>query len=202
MSKVKVPRKSTWVDMTAMTDVAFLLLTFFILATQAKPEEVVMVDTPSSVADIKLPGTNVMLITVDSKGRVFFGTEGQEQRRQLLDNMAARKQLSFTPEEIHQFSLLASVGTPIAELKPYLALTADARKAYNEQTKGVPLDSLNNELSDWVLEARRASGGEAIITIKGDRNADIKVIKRIIATLQDQKANRFSFITSMEAKAK
>ncbi|MEY4291989.1 MAG: hypothetical protein RIQ61_366, partial [Bacteroidota bacterium] len=33
MPKVKIPRKSTVVDMTAMCDVAFLLLTFFMLAT-------------------------------------------------------------------------------------------------------------------------------------------------------------------------
>ena len=33
MPKVKIPRKSTAVDMTAMCDVAFLLLTFFMLTS-------------------------------------------------------------------------------------------------------------------------------------------------------------------------
>ena len=76
MSKVKVPRKSTSVDMTAMTDVAFLLLTFFMLATKFKPDEPVIVDTPSSISEIKLPESDIMLLTIDKDGRVFFGIDG------------------------------------------------------------------------------------------------------------------------------
>ena len=69
MPKVKVPRKSTSVDMTAMTDVAFLLLTFFMLATKFKPDEPVVVDTPSSISEIKLPESGIMQITIDKQGR-------------------------------------------------------------------------------------------------------------------------------------
>ena len=47
MGRAKLPRKSTNIDMTAMCDVAFLLLSFFILTTKFKPAEAIAVETPS-----------------------------------------------------------------------------------------------------------------------------------------------------------
>ncbi len=72
MPKVKIPRKSTLIDMTAMCDVAFLLLTFFMLTTQFKSDESVIVDTPSSISEIKLPDTDILNITVTADGKLFF----------------------------------------------------------------------------------------------------------------------------------
>lgn len=205
MGKVKVPRKSTVVDMTAMTDVAFLLLTFFMLATQFKPEEAVIVDTPSSTSEIKLPESKVIQITLDKNGRIFFGLEGTEFRKALLDNIASKRQITFTPQEKEEFAQLANFGTPINELKSYLAMNKDQRKAYNEQAKGVPCDStqnVTNELKDWIIEARRVTNSTAVIAIKGDRDANYPVVKNIISTLQAQRANRFNFITNMEQAPK
>lgn len=205
MGKVKVPRKSTVVDMTAMTDVAFLLLTFFMLATQFKPEEAVIVDTPSSTSEIKLPESKVIQITLDKNGRIFFGLEGTEFRKALLDNIASKRQITFTPQEKEEFAQLANFGTPISELKGYLAMNKDQRKVYNEQAKGVPCDStqnVTNELKDWIIEARRVTNSTAVIAIKGDRDANYPVVKNIIGTLQAQKANRFNFITNMEQAPK
>jgi biopolymer transport protein ExbD len=201
MGKVKIPRKSTFVDMTAMTDVAFLLLTFFMLATQFKPDDAVIVDTPSSTSEIQLPESNVMQITIDKDGRIFFGLEGQDYRRALLDNVAAKRGMSFTETEIAEFSLLSSFGSPLNDLKRYLAMSREQRQEYNKTAKGVPCDSTQsdtNELKDWVIESRRVTNSAAIIAIKGDRDVSYPVIKDVIATLQAQKANRFNFITNME----
>jgi biopolymer transport protein ExbD len=195
MPKVKVPRKSTSVDMTAMTDVAFLLLTFFMLATKFKPDEPVVVDTPSSISEIKLPESGIMQITIDKQGRVFFGITEQNTREAVLQRMAEKYNMKFSAQEIKEFSLQSTVGLPLSQLSSYLKIDAEARKAV--QTSGVPTDSLNNELGDWIWQARLVNN-DIRVAIKGDRDASMPTVKRVIAILQEKKVNRFNFITSME----
>ena len=74
MARAKLPRKSTTVDMTAMCDVAFLLLAFFILATKFKPPEALKVDTPNSVSTKVVLDKNVVQVTIDKNGKVYFST--------------------------------------------------------------------------------------------------------------------------------
>ncbi len=195
MPKVKSPRKSTSVDMTAMTDVAFLLLTFFMLATKFKPDEPVLVDTPSSISEIKLPETDVMLLTIDKDGRVYFAIDGQGIREKLITNIATKYKITFSPEEVKQFELLPSFGMPISQLKGFLNMRAEKREEVKQP--GIPSDSLNNELADWIWESRMANNNVRV-AIKGDRESNYPVVKQIIKTLQDKKVNRFNFITAME----
>src|SRR5205809_7550747 len=72
MARPKIPRKSTSIDMTAMCDVAFLLLSFFILTTKFKPSEAVPINTPTSVANKIAPETNLLLISLNKDGKVFL----------------------------------------------------------------------------------------------------------------------------------
>lgn len=195
MSKVKVPRKSTAVDMTAMTDVAFLLLTFFMLATKFKPDEPVIVDTPSSVSEIKLPDVDIMLITIDKDNRVFFSLDGKETRKTLLSAMGKIYNITFSAEEAEQFANASSFGVPIAELKQYLGIKAEDRSKY--ASKGIPCDSVNNELANWVWQSRVANN-DIRVAVKGDRQTNFPIVKQVIATLQEKKVNRFNFITSLE----
>jgi biopolymer transport protein ExbD len=199
MPKVKIARKSTSVDMTAMTDVAFLLLTFFMLATKFKPDEPVAVDTPSSISITKLPDVDIMLITVDKQDRVFFGVDGDKVRKTVLEGMGKKYNIVFTPAEIKAFSLVSSFGIPIEQMKKYLA-TAPTERNKLAQT-GIPTDSLNNQLADWVWQSRLANNNVKV-AVKGDRDTDYPIVKKIIATLQDKKVNRFNFITSMEQPEK
>ncbi len=195
MSKVKVPRKSTVVDMTAMTDVAFLLLTFFMLATKFKPDEPVTVTTPSSISEIKLPETDILLLTIDKDSRVFFAMDGEANRVDLLDKMATKYQLTFNDKQKKEFSLLSSFGVSIKNLGQYLDLDSEGRKKFAQP--GIPSDSTNNELADWVLQARFTNKALRV-AVKGDQNAGYPVVKQVIATLQDKKVDRFNFITSLE----
>jgi len=64
--------------MTAMVDVAFLLLTFFMLTTQFKAPAPVEVVLPSSHTEIKLPGSNIMTVHVGEQGQLFVGAGESE----------------------------------------------------------------------------------------------------------------------------
>lgn len=197
MSKVKIPRKSISLDMTAMCDMAFLLLTFFILTAKFKPDDPVQVDTPASISDVKLPDKDIMTISIDNKNRVFFGIDGQFDREKMLEFVAGKYKVGFTPEEMKQFSLVSSFGVPVGNLRQLLA-TKD--KAGFPQP-GIPCDSVGNELTDWIAYARYANP-KLRITIKGDVNANYEVVDKVIKTLQDQNINKFNLITDLKAKPK
>jgi len=181
-----------------MVDLAFLLVTFFMLTTKFRPSEPVTVDQPSSVSEIPLPDKGVIMLTVDAKGRVFFNIEGQQLRVEILDKLATRFNLTFDEQEKKQFSLLTSIGMPSNKLKEYLTANEAERKVMNEQTDGIPIDSMNNELSSWVNAARNAAPTNSI-AINGDGDADIPIIKRVIEILQENKANRFALVTNLES---
>ena len=200
MPKIKVPKKSPSLDMTPMVDLAFLLVTFFMLTTKFRPDEPVVVDQPSSVSEIALPDKGVIMLTVDAKGRVFWNVEGQQMRKSVLERLASHFNMTFDEKEQKRFSVLSSIGMPMNKLKEYLAATDDQRKTLNAETKGIPIDSTNNELAIWVNAARK-SAPKFSIAIKGDREADIPTIKRVISILQDNKANRFALITNLEGAA-
>jgi biopolymer transport protein ExbD len=197
MPKVKVKRNKPSLDMTPMVDLAFLLVTFFMLTTQFSPEEAVIVDTPSSVSEIKLPESNVIVITVDKNDRVFFGVDGKQTKEALLNKMAGKYGVSFTPTETETFSLLTNFGVPMNKLKSYLAMESNDRKKFDKTAPGIPVDSTNNELADWVHQTR-LTNPKVVIAIKGDQDVSYKTVQKVISTLQDKKVNRFNLITDME----
>ncbi|MCD0467335.1 biopolymer transporter ExbD [Flavobacterium sp. ENC] len=206
MAKLKMKKKSTSTDMTAMCDVAFLLLTFFILTATAKVPEALPVDMPSSVAQTKLPDTDLAIITIgkgaDGKSKVFFDIKGREIRKRTLEGMGAKLGVTFSEDDKTKFALMDDFGVPLANLKQIIDMKASDRTKANQP--GIPMDSLNNQLKDWLLVSRRAAididNKELQIAIKGDAKEEYPQIKKIMDILQDQKINSFNLVTGMRDK--
>jgi biopolymer transport protein ExbD len=199
----KLPRKSTHIDMTAMCDVAFLLLTFFMLATQFKPDEPVVVKTPSSISDIIMP-ENSILLTVDSKGKVFFDYDNKKAKKILIEEISKAKGLNLTPEEQASFVNGASFGLPFNQMKAFLNVEPMQQREY--AFTGIPIDTSfvaeTNELGYWVQAARSAGqteGHAPRICIKCDGATVYPEVKNVIKTLTRNGIDRFNLLTSLEA---
>ena len=206
MAKIKMKKKSTSTDMTAMCDVAFLLLTFFILTATAKVPEALPVDTPSSTVQSKLPDTDLAIITIgkgkDGKSKVFFDIKGRDIRKKTLEGMGNKLGVSFSAEDQDKFALMDDFGVPLANLKQIIDMKAADRSKANQP--GIPIDSLDNQLKEWLLVSRRATidlhDKELQIAIKGDAKEQYPQIKKIMDILQDQKINSFNLVSGMRGK--
>lgn len=195
MGKAKIHRAPPSLDMTPMVDLGFLLVTFFMLTATAAPEEPVSVDMPTSTSEIKIPEVGIMLITVSKDGKVFFSMDGKYNRQEMLRNMGQHYGIQFSDEELGRFAVLSSFGLPIGNLKQYISMSPEERKGVEQP--GVPVDSLNNQLKDWIIFSRMANPSLRI-AIKGDSDSNYPVVEKVINTLIDNKVNRFNLITNME----
>jgi len=194
MAKVKIPRKSTSIDMTAMCDVAFLLLTFFMLTTKFKPQELAQINIPASTAQIPIPEQNILMIQVTQEGKVYMGVDDQNTRETWLGKLKDRYQFpTLTADQVKNFKLLDAFGMPVEQLPQFLSMNAEQRNSMKQP--GIEMDSTNNQLGELILTARQ-SNPDLRIAIKADANTDYDKVNKVIQTLQDRKVNKFNLITS------
>lgn len=222
MAKISKPKSAPAIDMTPMVDLAFLLVTFFMLSANFRTDEVVQVDTPSSISEMTMP-ENVVLITVDQGGRVYFGVSGKEEAKQnLLKQMSKKYNVPFSAEQIATFGTLTDFGCTIQEMPAFLNMTGDERKRFVSEgkTMAIPTDSTNNQLKDWInfgniemlavgekayFEAKDRGLEPNInefkpkFVLKVDSKAEYLYAKKVIETFRDLKLSNLNFITSLEA---
>ncbi|MGL6021910.1 MAG: ExbD/TolR family protein [Chitinophagaceae bacterium] len=194
MSQFKVKKKSTWVDMTAFCDVGFLLLTFFILATKFKAPEPVEIKAPGSVASASVPDDNVITILFDKEGRVFIGSDKEEIKGVMLNNVNQKYNLGLTSEEIaYCIKNVNSIGVPVSQLKTL------ANGGISEKDQiGIPCDSTANELTDWLAGLFAYQGKAAQFMVKGDENAPYIVFDNIKKAFMANRLLMINLITSQE----
>jgi len=200
MPRAKIPRKSTNIDMTAMCDVAFLLLSFFILATKFKPPEALSVTTPSSVSSKIAPESNVVLITMDKDTKVYFSVSDKNttEKQSIIDGINTAKNLGLTDAEKTSFVKNPNgyIGVPFSQLKSYLDKTPEELKGIN--LPGIPVkDSTDNELIDWVRAAVGAfQGAKMNLLVKGDDAAKYPSFQGVIIAFKKNDQLKFQMITS------
>lgn len=196
MARVKPKRQGFHIDMTPMSDMAWLLLTFFILTTQFRKPEVVPVTTPSSVSTVKVQDGGLIEITVNSEGKYYFGIIDDKNKRPILEKMGEKYKINFTDSEKNAFYNLSEVTVPIGSLKQYLDMEPAQQK---ETIPGIKLDSVNLQLIDWV-DASYAVDPDLKLAIKGDVKTQYPKFKELVKELVNRDYNRFQLITSSEAK--
>jgi biopolymer transport protein ExbD len=207
MAKVKISKKSTRIDMTAMCDVAFLLLSFFIMTATAKVPEPKPVDSPSSTVKDKLPDRNLATITIGDSA-IYFGVSDRDLRKAMLEEIMATEGLTFTKTQIKEFEKIEQFGVPFDELGSLLDAKAADRNKEGVQ-KGIPYkDSTDNQLAKWVVTARQLAFEksrkrkdkpiqELKVAIKGDSKEKYPVVKKLFDILQAQEVNNFFLVTNL-----
>jgi len=199
MGRAQIKKKSTFIDMTAMSDVTVLLLTFFMLTSTFVKKEPVQVTTPASVSEIKIPETNVLQILVDPEGKIFMSLDKQQDMQAVLESMGEEYGIKFTPEQEKRFILSSTFGVPIRSMQKYLDLPEDQRDKILKN-EGIPCDSVDNQFKSWVRNAR-AANADLRIAIKAGATTPYSVIKNVMNSLQDLRENRYNLITSLKAES-
>ena len=201
MPKVKIPRKSTAVDMTAMCDVAFLLLSFFILATKQKPPEVLSVQVPGSVSS-KIAPDKAILVTLTKDGRTFLMLGDDTKKADILANVNLTKGLGLSPAELQKWGKQAFIGEPLGQVKGSLAQSVEPDPA---KMPGIPTDSTNNEMVDWIRSVSNVYAGgdmkalQEMLLVKGDNDALYPRFKNIKEAFKKNEIFKFRIVTNGEA---
>jgi biopolymer transport protein ExbD len=216
MGKIKIKKNDVWIDMTPMSDVMVLLLTFFMLSVNFTKNEVVKVITPGSTTKAKVSSSAVLDITIDPEGRVLMSTDKTVTMQKALDQMLRDRETSLTPEQKQEIINFNQIGIPVKSMPDFLT------KSHEDQVKlikitGIPTDSLQNredklsEFQLWVkamkngykewyndlsdAEKTEVSATKLEINIKADKDTPYSAVKLVIAELQDINESRYKLVT-------
>ena len=196
MGRAKIKKKSTFIDMTAMSDVTVLLLTFFMLTSTFVKKEPVQVFTPASVSEIKIPETNILQILVDPQGKICMSLDKQPDMEAVLEKRGEEYGVDFTPEQEKKFVTASTFGVPMRSMQKFLDLPTEQQDKLLKN-EGIPCDSTDNQFKSWVRNARQVNP-DLRIAIKADASTPYAVIKNVMSSLQDLRENRYNLITSLK----
>jgi len=217
MSKKPSKGGAPALDMTPMVDLAFLLVTFFMLTASFRMAEPVVVDPPSSIGDVALPDNHIM-VTIDDKGRAFFGISNSSAKKAAFKEMAAKYKVTVDSVMVQKFSGLSSFGVDIKDLPRYINSSESERTHFHPQL-GIPMDTVtpNNQLKDWIAiggkhavltynaakSEAEASGREfkaekPRYAIKSASKTKYIYVRDVVKTFTDLKIFQFNMITSLE----
>ncbi len=210
MGKVKIKKSDTWIDMTPMSDVMTLLLTFFMLTSTFVKNEPVKVNTPGSIVEKDIPEKGTLTILVspekDAKGvatgdgQVFMSMDNAEQLGQVLDQMADANGVSINPAQRQTFTIESTFGVPIRKLPSYLQEIDPTKRQKLLRNYGIPLDSIDggkSEFQQWV-DVARGVNQDIKIVLKADAATPYKTVKKVMNELQDMDESHYYLVTTLK----
>jgi biopolymer transport protein ExbD len=199
MARPKIARKSTWVDMTAFCDVAFLLLSFFIMATKTKPPEALSVVMPSSVSSKAIDLNDQVMVILNQDGKVFLSFSEEDRKRDVAEEVAKLKGVPMSPADVAKAAKVEFFGSPLAQLPSFVNLPKESMKA--ELLPGIPaVDSTNNELTLWMTAVNNIFRGDKMnLMVKGDNAASYPAFKQVLEAFKKNDFLKFNIVTNAES---
>lgn len=201
MPKIKIARKPADTDMTPFVDIAFLILSFFIMATKFKPQEPVPIDTPNSVSSQALPDNNAVMVSIDKDNKVYFSIMSKKDPallQQVITRAGELRGIPIAPAAAARYQDGNMIGVPFSKLQAYLELPLDQQAKVNME--GIPVaDSANNELNYWIAAAKQVFVGEPLkYLIKGDGTSKYPSFKSVIEALKKNDEQKYNLVTMPE----
>jgi len=173
MSRIKAKRIGFRIDMTPMVDVAFLLLTFFMLTTKFRPPELVKINLPASHSVQKLPESNVLTVTVSPQNTFFMGVSSQQSREKIFNAVVKPK--------------LKNAGVSAVAI-------ADSLKQF-KLAESFRVD--RDELDKYVVMARFADPKLRPV-VKADADAGFEAVNQVIKACKKANLLTFNLITVLK----
>lgn len=201
MGRFHAKKQDTFIDMTPMSDVMVLLLTFFMLTATFTKEEPVKVNVPGSVSEIKIPEKNLLTIFVSPEGKIFMNMDSPTRQEKVAQELIDNKKLNLTAQQLKEFSLVPTFGTPLNTIGSWVDMEPAQRNEIltKDAGAGIPCDSVNDELKEWVIAARNANGEDMRIAIKADKTTPYSSIKEVMNSLRSIDESRYNLITTLKA---
>lgn len=204
MGKVKIKKNDVWIDMTPMSDVMVLLLTFFMLTSTFVKNDPVKVTTPGSVSEIKVPEKDVLFVHVAKDGKVFLTIDNANDLMSMVSAMTGKFGVDLNANQLEALKKHSMLGVSMDKLGAYLNLPEESMTEAI-QKEGIPTDSIDDgtgkkgksEFQQWITEAVNVNE-DMKIAIKADQDTPYKVVKTVMSELQDMSQNRYYLITSFK----